>query len=83
MRITVRTGGLLDKYLPPGSEDHMAELDLPDGLTPADVMQNLGLPADQSYLVVLNGVSIPKAERAERQLADDDELEILPPLRGG
>ena len=34
-------------------------------------------------LIVLNGESVPKSERASRRLADGDLLAIMPPLRGG
>jgi len=83
MRITVRTAGNLGRYLPAGSARNTAALEIVAGATPADVMAQLGLPADGSYLVVLNGKGVPKAERASRRLAENDDLAIMPPLRGG
>jgi sulfur carrier protein ThiS len=46
-------------------------------------MAQLGFPAERTYLVILNGTAIPKAERETRALTEDDELAILPPLKGG
>ena len=83
MRITVKTAGNLGKYLPPGAEGNLAEIEVAEGGTPLDVIRQLGMPADGSYLVVLNGTSVPKAERETRQLAENDNLAIMPPLRGG
>ncbi len=83
MKLAVRTGGLLGKYLPEGSARNSAEIDLPDGLTAADVIARLGMPPDGSYLVIHNGSAVPKAERAACNLADGDELAIMPPLKGG
>ena len=83
MRITVRTGGLLGQYLPAGSERNQADLEVEDGTTPLDVMTRLGMPTERTYMVVLNGAAISKADRARRQLAEDDNLAILPPLKGG
>ena len=83
MRITVRTGGLLSQYLPAGSGRNQANLELEEGATPFDVMRRLGLPETRTYLVVLNGTALPKAERTRRPLAENDELAILPPLKGG
>ncbi|MDX1576812.1 MAG: MoaD/ThiS family protein [Kiloniellales bacterium] len=83
MRITVRTGGVLGQYLPAGGEKNRASLDIEAGTTPRDVMARLGFPAERTYLVTLNGTAIPKAERETRALAEDDELAILPPLKGG
>ena len=53
------------------------------GATPADVIRQLGMPEGTSYLVVLNGANVTKAERASRVLAADDNLAIMPPLKGG
>ena len=83
MHITVRTGGLLGQYLPAGSERNQADLEVEEGTTPLDVMTLLGMPEDRTYMVVLNGAAISKAARAERRLAENDNLAILPPLKGG
>ncbi|MEE8545893.1 MAG: MoaD/ThiS family protein [Alphaproteobacteria bacterium] len=83
MRITVKTTGLLADHLPPGASGDSAVLEVPEGATPQDVMTELGMPLDESYLVVVNDELVPKAERARRALEADDELTIMPPLRGG
>ena len=83
MRITVKTAGPLGKYLPAGSRANLAELDIAEGDTPIDVMRTLGMPEDRTYLVVLNGENLPKAQRPNTQLSEDDELAIMPPLKGG
>ena len=82
MKIRVKTAGNLGKYLPAGSSGNLAEIDVAEGATPADVMTKLGLP-EGSYLVILNGDSVPKAERGSRALAENDNLSIMPPLKGG
>jgi sulfur carrier protein ThiS len=83
MRISFKTAGLLVKYLPPGSKDRTAALEVASGATPRDVIKKLGMPEDGSYLVIHNGSSVPKAERATLALAEDDSLAIMPPLKGG
>ncbi len=83
MKITIKTAGLLGKYLPPGSAGNDAELEVAEGATPRDVIAQLGMPLDASYLVILNGESVPTAERRVRTLADNDRLAIMPPLKGG
>ncbi len=83
MRIAVRTGGLLGKYLPHGSARNSAELEVPDGATARDVIERLGMPPEGGYLVIHNGVAVPKAACAACRLAADDELAIMPPLKGG
>ncbi len=83
MRIAFKTAGILVKYLPPGSKDRSALLEVPPGATPLDVVAQLGMPSDASYLVIHNGNSVPRAERATLSLAEGDQLSIMPPLKGG
>ncbi len=83
MKITVKTSGLLDRYLPEGAAGGSAELEIPDGTSVADVMARLGMPGDDKYLVIANGATVREAERAAHVLADGDTLAIVPPLKGG
>jgi sulfur carrier protein ThiS len=83
VKITVTTTALLSTHLPPGASGDSAELEVAEGATPEAVMSGLGMPLDEGYLVVLNDELVPQAERATRALKADDELTIMPPLRGG
>ena len=83
MKITFKTAGGLVRFLPPGSKDRTAQLQVAPGATPLDVIKQLGMPEDGSYLVIHNGASVPRAERATLILSEDDSLAIMPPLKGG
>ena len=83
MRITLRATGPMGKYLPAGANGNTAELEVEEGATPADVMVQLGVPLEGSYLVSLNGTAVPKAARETATLHENDTLAIMPPLRGG
>ena len=83
MKIRVKTAGLLGAYLPPGSERNRAVLRVRPGATPLDVMRQLRMPLQDRYLVSLNGTVVRSAERDTRVLEDDDQLAIMPPLKGG
>ena len=48
-----------------------------------EIAQLLGMPPEESYLVVVNGASVPRHDRASRRLSENDSLAILPPLKGG
>ncbi|MDZ7373559.1 MAG: MoaD/ThiS family protein [candidate division KSB1 bacterium] len=54
-------------------------LELPDGARVGDVLRSLGLSAEESYIVLRNGVH---ADRGER-LADGDVLSLFPLIAGG
>ncbi|MFW6077810.1 MAG: sulfur carrier protein ThiS [Hyphomicrobiales bacterium] len=83
MNITVRTAGLLGRYLPQGSAGNEARLELDGDATPLDVMRRLGLPEEDRYLIMLNGQVVPAARRQLVRLSDGDDLGVFPPLKGG
>ena len=83
MKITVKTAGTLGRFLPPGRQGNLADIEVAADATPMDVVRQLGMPEDGSYLIILNGATVPKAERPTHRLADGDKLSIMPPLKGG
>ena len=83
MRIQVSTTGLLGQYLPPGSARNRALLEVAEAATPVTVMEQLGMPLENTYLVTLNGTLIHAEARANTTLKEGDQLAIMTPLRGG
>ncbi len=83
MKISVKTAGVLGRYLPPGSAGNFADLDIVEGRTPIDVMKQLGMPLEDRYLVVLNDTVKPQSDRSHRTLTETDSLAIMPSLNGG
>ena len=83
IRIQVKTGGLLGEYLPTGSTRNTAEIEVDENATPLDVMNQLGIPMEDNYLVSLNGSVVTRKERSNQPLAENDRLVIMPPLKGG
>lgn len=83
MQIKLKVGGQLRHYLPQGSSGSETELEIAEGATAIDVMNQLGLPGEDSYLVMLNGTVLPTAKRAETALQSNDELGLFPPLKSG
>ncbi|MGB8275037.1 MAG: MoaD/ThiS family protein [Alphaproteobacteria bacterium] len=83
MQVTLKLFALLSAYLPPGSSNHEAALDLPDDTTPAQVVARLNLPQGLTHLVLVNGVYVPPNERTSLKLRHGDVLAIWPPVAGG
>lgn len=81
MKITVKTGGTLDEFMP--DEAMEADVDVADGATAQDVIVHLGMPAEDRYLLSLNGTVLNSEERRTRALAAGDQLSVMPPLTGG
>ncbi|HET8578352.1 MAG TPA: MoaD/ThiS family protein [Methylomirabilota bacterium] len=66
-------------YLPPGTRGDSAVLDVPPGVTVADVMRLLKVPPELETLTVVNG----RDASPEQTLAEGDILSVFPPLAGG
>ena len=83
MRVTVKLFASLGRYLPAGAVRNQIEMEFPEGVTPADVVERLNVPRDLAHLVIVDGVFVPPSERATRALAEREELAIFPPVAGG
>ena len=81
MKVTVKMSGLIAKFVP-GSADGV-ELSLIEGATVNSLMTRLGLPGDDTYLVIVNDSTVPKDKRSNYKLSDGDRIAIVPPLKGG
>lgn len=82
MKIKVKTTGILDDYLPPDS-DNPTEIEVNEGVTPMEVVRRLGMPANDKYLIAVNGDVVPQSEHTGFTLSEHDTLTIMPPLKGG
>jgi hypothetical protein len=76
VRVEVRLFATLERFLPPGSRDGVALLDVPDGSTAA---RRLGIPAGFERVLLVNG----REAGPDRTLAPGDVLDLYPPLAGG
>lgn len=83
MQITLKLFATLSDYLPGPTRDNQVVLDLPAGTRIASVIERFNLPPRLVHLVLINGVFVPPAERAERALHEGDVLAIWPPIAGG
>lgn len=71
-------GGFLDFYAPQNTRWMEVELEQPVLLRV--LLQELGIPASEIYLIVINGelVSLEQA-----RVVNDDEVKVFPPVGGG
>ena len=79
MRVEVRLFATLERFLPPGSHDGIAILEVPQGSTASDVARRLGIPAGFERVLLVNG----REASPEQRLAPGDVLDLYPPLAGG
>ena len=79
MRIEVALYAGLTQYLPSGTRNHRAILEVRNGATVREVMDQLGMPPDIRGIPVLGG----KQAAADAVLKEGETLAIFPPLAGG
>ncbi len=84
MRITFKLYASLTDYLPAQARaGNRIEIEVPDGMPIAKLIEPYGLPHKLVHLVLVNGVYVAPADRLTRALADGDVLAIWPPIAGG
>lgn len=79
MKVEVRLFATLTPYLPAGSHDGAAVVDVPDGVTPRELVRRLGIPGHLERVLLVNGADVP----TDRPLRDRDVVTLFPPLVGG
>jgi molybdopterin converting factor small subunit len=79
VRVEVHLFATLERFLPAGSRNGIAIIDVPEGSTASDVTAGLGIPAGLERVLLVNG----HEAAPERPLAPGDVLDVYPPLAGG
>ncbi len=79
MKIESALYATLSRYLPPGAQNRKAVIEVRDGATVREVMNQLGIPADLPNILLANGRQAPDST----VLKDGETLSVFPPLAGG
>ncbi len=79
MKIKLKLGGMLRRYVPDAPGDSAYEIDLPVGSTVADVARHLGIPAREIRIAYVDG----QARSELFRLHDGAEVGFFPPIGGG
>ncbi len=83
MKITLKLFATLGDHLPDHARANTAEVEVPDGATPNQVIDQFAVPRTQAHLVLLNGAYLDAAQRDAPVIKPDDVLAIWPPVAGG
>jgi sulfur-carrier protein len=84
MNITLKLFASLTDYLPVESKyTNIVALDVAEGTTIGDIIEQQNLPEKWVHLVLVNGVYIYPEQRATHTLVEGDVLAIWPPIAGG
>ena len=83
MQVSVKLFGALRQFLPPGSDFNSCRLSVDEGARLTDVLQQLSIPDEKRYLVLLNDSKLDKDQYAETEISASDDIVLLPPIKGG
>jgi molybdopterin converting factor small subunit len=88
MNIAVKLFMYFTKYFSAESSNGKVTISLEDGSTVKDLLNFLGIPIDESKLIVINGVSQGVSDKVTdkvntRQLKEGDVVAVFPPVTGG
>jgi len=83
MKVVFKLFATLTDLLPPERTGNAVELELPPGTTVQEIIDRYRVPPKSAHLVLVNGVFVPPGGRAGRQLQENDELAVWPPIAGG
>lgn len=83
MKIELKLFASLSQYLPDGAQRNQITLDVADGTTPTRLIEDMKLPREACFLVLINGVYLTSEERDARAITEGDALAIWPPIAGG
>lgn len=83
MKMTLKLYAQLGKYLPEGTPANEAEIDIENGTTVLDILNQYQVPLEMCHLVLVNGNYLAPESRGTHQLDNNDHLAVWPPVAGG
>lgn len=81
--VTVKLGSALAGYHPEGSGRPPFEYRLEIGSTVADLISRLGIPTDQSLLVIIDGDIVRTEDYPTHALQNGQSISLMPPIQAG
>ena len=83
MIISVTLFGGLRQYLPAGSGYNKCDIEIDEGASLQSLLGKISIPAGQPFLVMHNDTRIPPEQYKELHIQSDDQVVLLPQIKGG
>ena len=83
MKLQVKLVGTFSKFLPENSNSGITTVDTEDGSSVSQLIGVMNIPHGTPCIVSVNNQLVPSSERASKFLEENDEVKIIPPLKGG
>ena len=82
IRVRLKLFASLRQRLPAAPRGEL-DVEVPEGATPADLIERHALPRAEVHLILVNGFYVAPEDAAGHVLADGDEVAMWPPVAGG
>ena len=79
MNIEIRLFANLAQFLPPDAKNKRAKINVKDGLSIAEVLEELNIPKNTTSGIMVNGIH----QKTDIKLNEGDVLSVIPPVTGG
>ncbi|MCP4767808.1 MAG: MoaD/ThiS family protein [Gammaproteobacteria bacterium] len=83
MDISVTLFGGLRHFLPAGSSFNKCSISVDEGSSLEALLQQLPIPRQKPYIVIINDEKVSREDYAEITIQSNDEVVLLPPIKGG
>lgn len=83
MQVTLKLYASLGPFLPPGAERNQAPVEVTEGTTVRELLDQHRVPPESCHLVLLNGVFQAPSVRGAVRLKPGDAVAVWPPVAGG
>lgn len=79
MRVSVKLFAMLSRYARGNAAGAPFEVEIPEGATVQELLQQLNIPPDETKVVFVNGI----IQTIDSKLNPTDHVGIFPPIAGG
>jgi len=83
MEVSVTLFGGLRHYLPAGSSFNKCRIEVDEGSSLESLLVRVPVPSDKPYMVIVNDEKVPSDRYADITVQSEDEVVLLPPIKGG
>ena len=83
MDISVTLFGGLRHFLPAGSSFNKCSLKIDEGSRLDALLKLLPIPTEKRYIVIINDEKVSREDYPEITINSNDEVILLPPIKGG
>jgi molybdopterin synthase sulfur carrier subunit len=83
LQLTFKLYASLTELLPASAVDHAVSIEVADGTSAWDVIDQFRVPRKSAHLVLINGVYLEPEDRAKSTLRNGDTIAVWPPVAGG